>query len=170
MKDPRDRNTMSDDDDSVGEGAYLIKSTKSTISNDQVPVTGLTDGLLIGSFHKIIFYSHFSESRTQIRLVCKLTEMQQSNSHNNLNFIFPSPMSSSSFVHPPQQPTASFAPSQPDDPNSPVLFKHNINLVQTQISTIRSLAHEALNAMCVLFIFIRVLPPGGARRRARSFS
>jgi hypothetical protein len=71
--------------------------------------------------------------------------MQQSNSQHNLNFIFSSPMSS--FVHP--QPT-SFPPAQPDDPNSPVLFKHNINLVQTQISTVRSLAHEALNAMCVL--------------------
>jgi hypothetical protein len=72
-----------------------------------------------------------------------LTAMQQSNSQNNLNFIFSSPMSS--FVHP--QPASSFPPAQPDDPNSPVLFKHNINVVQTQISTIRSLAHEALNAM-----------------------
>ena len=72
--------------------------------------------------------------------------MQQSNAQHNLNFIFSSPMSSS-FVHP--QPTA-FPPTQPDDPNSPVLFKHNINLVQTQISTVRSVAHEALNAMCVI--------------------
>jgi hypothetical protein len=63
---------------------------------------------------------------------------------NNLNFIFSPPMSS--FGHPP--PTA-FPPAQPDDPNSPVLFKHNINLVQTHISTVRSLAHEALNAMYV---------------------
>lgn len=72
--------------------------------------------------------------------------MQQSNSQqHNLNFIFSSPMSSS-FVHP-QQPTAFPPGAQPDDPNSPVLFKHNINLVQTRISTIRSLAHEALNAI-----------------------
>ena len=78
---------------------------------------------------------HFTETITDIN-------MQQSNSQNNLNFIFSSPMSS--FGHPP--PTA-FPPAQPDDPNSPVLFKHNINLVQTQISTVRSLAHEALNAM-----------------------
>ncbi|KAN0124822.1 hypothetical protein V8E52_001374 [Russula decolorans] len=69
--------------------------------------------------------------------------MQQSNSQHNLNFIFSSPMSS--FVHP--QPTTAYPPAQPDDPNSPVLFKQNINLVQTQISTIRSLAHEALNAI-----------------------
>jgi hypothetical protein len=67
----------------------------------------------------------------------------QNNSQHNLNFIFPLPMSSS-FVHP--QPAA-FPPAQPDDPNSPVLFKGNINLVQTQISTVRSLAHEALNAI-----------------------
>ena len=74
-----------------------------------------------------------------------LTEML-SNTQHNLNFIFSPPMSSFA-------PTA-FPPAQPDDPNSPVLFKHNINLVQTQISTVRSLAHEALNAMCVL-----TLPP-----------
>ncbi|KAI0001668.1 hypothetical protein BJV77DRAFT_1063092 [Russula vinacea] len=42
---------------------------------------------------------------------------------------------------------AAFPPAQPDDPNSPVLFKGNIDLVQTQISTVRSLAHEALNAI-----------------------
>lgn len=47
------------------------------------------------------------------------------------------------------QPTAAFPPAQPDDPNSPVLFKDNISLVQTQITTVRSLAHEALNAMYV---------------------
>ena len=47
------------------------------------------------------------------------------------------------------QPTAPFPPAQPDDPNSPVLFKDNISLVQTQITTVRSLAHEALNAMYV---------------------
>ncbi|KAH9997699.1 hypothetical protein BJV74DRAFT_248186 [Russula compacta] len=70
-----------------------------------------------------------------------------SHSQNNLNFIFSPAMSS--FAHPP--PTA-FPPSQPDDPNSPVLFKDNLNLVQTQISTVRSLAHEALNAMCVLIL------------------
>ena len=65
MKDPRDRNTMSDDD-SAGEGAYLIKSTKSTISNDQVPVTGLTDvSLLIGSFSQnYILLSFFRVSNT----------------------------------------------------------------------------------------------------------
>src|SRR5258707_15350192 len=81
-------------------------------------------------------------------LDCEISQIlapMQSNSQHNLNFIFSSPMSS--FVHP--QPTA-FPPAQPDDPNSPVLFKHNINLVQTHISTVRSLAHEALNAMCVL--------------------
>ncbi|KAI0296249.1 hypothetical protein BC826DRAFT_1006081 [Russula brevipes] len=50
----------------------------------------------------------------------------------------------SSFVHPP--PTA-FPLAQPADPNSPVLFKDNIDLVQTQITTVRSLAHEALNAI-----------------------
>lgn len=74
--------------------------------------------------------------------------MQHSQSQDNLNFIFSTPMSSSSssFVHPP--PTA-FPPAQPDDPNSPILFKDNINLVQTQIATVRSLAHEALNAMYV---------------------
>jgi len=55
--------------------------------------------------------------------------------------------SSSSFVHPP--PTV-FPPAQPDDLNSPILFKDNVNLVQTQIATVRSLAHEALNAMYVL--------------------
>ena len=66
----------------------------------------------------------------------------QNSSQHNLNFIFPSPMSSF-------QPTA-FPPAQPDDPNSPALFKGNIDLVQTQISTVRSLAHEALNAMYVL--------------------
>jgi hypothetical protein len=48
------------------------------------------------------------------------------------------------------QPTAAFPPAQPDDPNSPVLFKDNISLVQTQITTVRSLAHEALNAMYVI--------------------
>lgn len=58
----------------------------------------------------------------------------------------------SSLVHPP--PTA-FPPAQPDDPNSPILFKDNINLVQTQISTVRSLALEALNAMCVPLAFPR---------------
>ena|SRR6266702_2272982 len=47
------------------------------------------------------------------------------------------------------QPTAAFPPAQPDDPNSPVLFKDNISLMQTQITTVRSLAHEALNAMYV---------------------
>jgi len=45
------------------------------------------------------------------------------------------------------QPTAAFPPAQPDDPNSPILFKDNISLVQTQITTVRSLAHEALNAI-----------------------
>ncbi|KAF8274133.1 hypothetical protein EI94DRAFT_1794766 [Lactarius quietus] len=45
------------------------------------------------------------------------------------------------------QPTAAFPPAQPDDPNSPVLFKDNISLVQTQITTVRSLTHEALNAI-----------------------
>jgi hypothetical protein len=45
------------------------------------------------------------------------------------------------------QPTPAFPPAQPDDPNSPVLFKDNISLVQTQITTVRSLAHEALNAI-----------------------
>jgi hypothetical protein len=70
--------------------------------------------------------------------------MQHSQSQDNLNFIFSAPMSS--FVHPPP---AAFPPAQPDDPNSPMLFKDNINLVQTQISTVRSLAHEALNAMYV---------------------
>ena len=69
----------------------------------------------------------------------------QNTSHHNLNFISPPPMSS--FIHP--QPAA-FPPAQPDDPNSPALFKGNINFVQTQISTVRSLAQEALNAMCVL--------------------
>jgi len=58
----------------------------------------------------------------------------------------------SSLVHPP--PTA-FPPAQPDDPNSPILFKDNINLVQTQISTVRSLALEALNAMYVPLAFPR---------------
>lgn len=52
----------------------------------------------------------------------------------------------SSFVHP--QPPV-FPPQQPDDLNSPALFKDNITLVQSQISTVRSLAREALNAMCV---------------------
>jgi len=66
-----------------------------------------------------------------------------SHSQNNLNFIFSPTMSS--FVNPP--PTATFPPAQPDDPNSPILFKNNINLVQTQISTVRTLAHEALNAI-----------------------
>ena len=47
------------------------------------------------------------------------------------------------------QPTPAFPPAQPDDPNSPVLFKDNISLIQTQITTVRSLAHEALNAMYV---------------------
>ena len=47
------------------------------------------------------------------------------------------------------QPTPAFPPAQPDDPNSPVLFKDNISLVQTQLTTVRSLAHEALNAMYV---------------------
>jgi hypothetical protein len=70
--------------------------------------------------------------------------MQHSQSQDNLNFIFSPSMSS--FVHPP--PTA-FPPAQPDDANSPILFKDNINLVQTQISMVRSLAHEALNAMWV---------------------
>lgn len=91
------------------------------------------------------FISHFCSLPIKTT-VCTDIDMQQSNSQNNLNFIFSSPMSSS-FVHP--QPTA-FPPAQPDDPNSPILFKHNINLVQTQISTVRSMAHEALNAMCVL--------------------
>ena len=50
------------------------------------------------------------------------------------------------------QPTAVFPPTQPDDPNSPVLFKDNISLVQTQITTVRSLAHEALNAMYVIVL------------------
>ncbi|KAI0308165.1 hypothetical protein B0F90DRAFT_1680647, partial [Multifurca ochricompacta] len=50
----------------------------------------------------------------------------------------------STFVQPP--PTV-FPLAQPDDPNSPTLFKDNINLVQTQISTVRSLTHEALNAI-----------------------
>ncbi|KAI0257181.1 hypothetical protein BJV78DRAFT_1115893 [Lactifluus subvellereus] len=50
----------------------------------------------------------------------------------------------SSFVHP--QP-AVFPPQQPDDLNSPALFKDNITLVQSQISTVRSLAREALNAI-----------------------
>jgi hypothetical protein len=70
------------------------------------------------------------------------SEMQHPQSQDNLNFIFSPPMSS--FAHPP--PTV-FPPAQPDDPNSPILFKDNINLVQTQISTVRSLAHEALNSM-----------------------
>src|SRR6266581_3276304 len=75
-------------------------------------------------------------------------QMQHSQPQDNLNFIFSTPMSSSSsFVHPP--PTV-FPPAQPDDLNSPILFKDNVNLVQTQIATVRSLAHEALNAMYVL--------------------
>ena len=85
--------------------------------------------------------------RTQTRshIHIHIHSMQHSQSQDNLNFIFSTPMSS--LVHPP--PTA-FPPAQPDDPNSPILFKDNINLVQTQISTVRSLALEALNAMCVL--------------------
>ena len=63
---------------------------------------------------------------------------------------------SSSFAHPP---TTAFPPAQPDDPNSPVLFKDNLNLVQTQINTVRSLAHEALNAMCVLVARGGAFPP-----------
>ena len=73
------------------------------------------------------------------------SQMEHPHSQDNLNFIFSSPMSS--FVHPP---ATGFPPAQPDDPNSPILFKDNLNLVQTQISTVRSLAHEALSAMCVL--------------------
>src|SRR6266404_4597570 len=57
--------------------------------------------------------------------------------------------SMSTFVQPTV--TAVFPPAQPDDPNSPVLFKDNISLVQAQITTVRSLAHEALNAMYVSF-------------------
>ena len=108
-----------------------------------VRMNGLS-GKLIKSNDILSFHSHFAFPLTDYRSTV-LTPMQQSNSQHNLNFIFSSPMSS--FVHP--QPTA-FPPTQPDDPNSPVLFKHNINLVQTQISTIRSFAHEALNAMYVL--------------------
>ncbi|KAH9982848.1 hypothetical protein BGW80DRAFT_1161895 [Lactifluus volemus] len=40
-----------------------------------------------------------------------------------------------------------FPSSQPDEPNSPALFKDNITLIQSQISTVRSLAQEALNAI-----------------------
>jgi hypothetical protein len=58
----------------------------------------------------------------------------------------------SSFIH---QPPTAFPPTQPADPNSPVLFKDNIDLVQSQITTVRSLAHQALNAMYVS----RLLPP-----------
>ncbi|KAI9512534.1 hypothetical protein F5148DRAFT_1146024 [Russula earlei] len=50
----------------------------------------------------------------------------------------------STFVH--SSPTT-FPPAPPVDPNSPVLFKDNIDLAQTQINTVRSLAHEALNAI-----------------------
>jgi hypothetical protein len=70
-----------------------------------------------------------------------------SHSQDNLNFTLSPTMSS--FVH--SQP-AMFPSSQPDEPNSPALFKDNITLIQSQISTVRSLAQEALNAMCVLII------------------
>jgi hypothetical protein len=70
-----------------------------------------------------------------------------SHSQDNLNFTLSPTMSS--FVH--SQP-AVFPSSQPDEPNSPALFKDNITLLQSQISTVRSLAQEALNAMCVLII------------------
>jgi hypothetical protein len=117
-------------EDRSGERAYQPKSV---------------DGIYFYRVPLFTFISHFCSLPIKTT-VCTDIDMQQSNSQNNLNFIFSSPMSSS-FVHP--QPTA-FPPAQPDDPNSPVLFKHNINLVQTQISTVRSVAHEALNAMCVL--------------------
>jgi hypothetical protein len=61
------------------------------------------------------------------------------------------------------QPTAAFPPAQPDDPNSPVLFKDNISLVQTQITTVRSLAHEALNAM-----YVTATPPIAQHRSSFS--
>jgi len=80
-------------------------------------------------------------------MVVGALERRASIAQHSADFIFTRTMST--FVQPTV--TAVFPPAQPDDPNSPVLFKDNISLVQAQITTVRSLAHEALNAMYVSF-------------------
>ncbi|KAI0275024.1 hypothetical protein BC834DRAFT_850713 [Gloeopeniophorella convolvens] len=62
------------------------------------------------------------------------------NAQNNANFSFSSPFPTmASFGHPP--------PAQPEDPNSPALFKENVKTVQSQINFVRTLAHQALHSI-----------------------
>ncbi|KAI0257926.1 hypothetical protein BC834DRAFT_916998, partial [Gloeopeniophorella convolvens] len=62
------------------------------------------------------------------------------NAQNNANFSFSSPFPTMvSFGHPPT--------AQPEDPNSPALFKENVKTVQSQISFVRTLAHQALHSI-----------------------